>query len=371
MAALKAVAISVRKLVTNEVSMTPNPAGLKNIDHLEFTVADLSCATSTLFNEMGFQLTAENSDSRLLSQGQVRFLIKADRDDNSHPNKYFKAHGEGVSKISFQVENVERALDVTLKNGAKLMQDFKVVETEAGVTKTAAIQGFGDVLNEFVERPSSQFRPGFKAVGEDHKAKPLKTRVSRIDHLTNNVPKGQMEHWVEFYKRTYGFVETRYFDIKGSKTGLNSKVVQLADNSIIIPINEPEKEGGKSQIQEFLDVHKGPGVQHIALMTPDIISTVSELRARGLKYLDVPATYYEAIPQRPFKVTEDLKVLEDLRLLVDGDKDGYLLQIFSETCVGPLFFEYIQRKNHWGFGNGNFQALFDAIERDQMKRGYL
>jgi 4-hydroxyphenylpyruvate dioxygenase len=257
-----------------------------------------------------------------------------------------------------------------MKNGAKLITDLKVEQTEAGVTKTAAIQGFGDVLNEFVERPTTQFRPDLKVV-ENAQAKTLKTRVSRIDHLTNNVPKGQMEHWVEFYKRTYGFVETRYFDIKGSKTGLNSKVVQLSDNSIIIPINEPEKEGGKSQIQEFLDVHKGSGVQHIALMTPDIISTVAELRSRGLKYLDVPSTYYEAIPQRPFQVTEDLKILEDLRLLVDGDKDGYLLQIFSETCIGPLFFEYIQRKNHWGFGNGNFQALFDAIERDQMKRGYL
>jgi 4-hydroxyphenylpyruvate dioxygenase len=180
-----------------------------------------------------------------------------------------------------------------------------------------------------------------------------------------------MDHWVDFYKRTYGFVETRYFDIKGTKTGLNSKVVQLLDNSIMIPINEPEREGGKSQIQEFLDVHKGPGVQHIALMTPDIISTVAELRERDVKFLNVPSTYYEAIVNRPFKVTEDLSILEKLNLLVDGDPEGYLLQIFSDTYIGPLFFEYIQRKNHWGFGNGNFQALFDAIERDQMKRGYL
>jgi len=238
-------------------------------------------------------------------------------------------------------------------------------------TKTAAIQGFGDVVNEFVERPAGEFRPGFEPLGNDPLARPLKTRVSRIDHLTNNVPKGQMDHWVEFYKRTYGFVETRYFDIKGSKTGLNSKVVQLADNSIIIPINEPEKEGGKSQIQEFLDTHKGPGVQHIALMTPDIISTVGELRQRNCSFLEVPSTYYEDIPKRPFSVTEDLAVLEELKLLVDGDQEGYLLQIFSQTCIGPLFFEYIQRKNHWGFGNGNFQALFDSIERDQIRRGYI
>lgn len=351
--------------------MTQNPAGLKSIDHLEFTVDNLNSPTMKLFSTMGFVKTAETQDSKLFTQGQVRFLVKADQNETSLSRQYFKAHGEGVSKISFQVESVEKALDITLKNGAKLIHDLRVEETSFGVTKTAAIQGFGDVVNEFVERPASEFRPGFKTLDQDSLAQPLKTRVSRIDHLTNNVPKGQMDHWVDFYKRTYGFVETRYFDIKGTKTGLNSKVVQLLDNSIIIPINEPEREGGKSQIQEFLDVHKGPGVQHIALMTPDIISTVAELRERNIQFLNVPSTYYEAIPNRPFKVTEDLQVLEKLNLLADGDKDGYLLQIFSDTYIGPLFFEYIQRKNHWGFGNGNFQALFDAIERDQMKRGYL
>ncbi len=351
--------------------MSQNPAGLKNIDHLEFTVDSFDSPTVKLFTTMGFTQTAESQDSRLFSQGQVRFLVKGSTEPTSLSRKYFKAHGEGVSKISFQVESVEKALDITLKNGAKLLQDFKTIETEHGKTKTASIQGFGDVVNEFVERPATEFRPGFRNVDRDPKAQPLRTRVSRIDHLTNNVPKGQMDHWVEFYKRTYGFVETRYFDIKGSKTGLNSKVVQLQDNSIIIPINEPEKENGKSQIQEFLDIHKGPGVQHIALMTPDIISTVEELRSRDVKFLEVPATYYEDIPKRPFKVEEDIKILERLKLLTDGDADGYLLQIFSETYIGPVFFEYIQRKNHWGFGNGNFQALFDAIERDQMKRGYL
>jgi 4-hydroxyphenylpyruvate dioxygenase len=351
--------------------MMQNPAGLKSIDHLEFTVDDLSSPTVKLFHTMGFVKTAEKSGAQLFTQGQVRFLVTADKTETARSRQYLRAHGEGVSKISFQVESVERALEITLKNGAKLLQDLKREETAEGVTVTGAIQGFGDVVNEFVERPAQLFRPGFIAVESDTHARPLATRVSRIDHLTNNVPKGQMDHWVEFYKRTYGFVETRYFDIKGSKTGLNSKVVQLADNSIIIPINEPEREGGKSQIQEFLDVHKGPGVQHIALMTPDIISTVGELRERQIQFLDVPSTYYEDLPKRPFKITEDIATLERLKLLADGDEQGYLLQIFSQTCIGPLFFEYIQRKNHWGFGNGNFQALFDAIERDQMKRGYL
>lgn len=351
--------------------MSQNLAGLKNIDHLEFTVDSLQSPTVKLFTTMGFTQTAQSQDSRLYTQGQVRFLVTASKDENNLARKYYSAHGEGVSKISFAVESVEKALDVTLRNGAKLIQDLKIEKTEHGTTKTASIQGFGDVVNEFVERPQHEFRPGYKMLDQDSSGHPLKTRVSRIDHLTNNVPKGQMDHWVEFYKRTYGFVETRYFDIKGTKTGLNSKVVQLADNSIIIPINEPEIENGKSQIQEFLDLHKGPGVQHIALMTPDIISTVGELKERDIRFLNVPDTYYDLIPSRPFTVTEDLDVLRKINLLVDGDKDGYLLQIFSETYIGPLFFEYIQRKNHWGFGNGNFQALFDAIERDQEKRGYL
>jgi len=349
-----------------------NPAGLKSIDHLEFTVDKLDSSTPKLFSTMGFTRVANDSESELYTQGQIRFLVKAAKDSNDLTRKYLNAHGEGVSKISFQVESVEKALEVTLKNGAKLIHDFKIRETEEGIFKTASIQGFGDVINEFVERPTQFFRPGFKEMGNDSQARPLSTRVSRIDHLTNNVPKGQMDHWVDFYKRTYGFVETRYFDIKGSKTGLNSKVVQLEDNSIIIPINEPEKEGGKSQIQEFLDLHKGPGVQHIALMTPDIISTVSELQKREVKFMSAPPeTYYEGLPNRPFKVSEDIKTLQNMGLLADGDEEGYLLQIFSDTCIGPLFFEYIQRKNHWGFGNGNFQALFDAIERDQIKRGYL
>jgi 4-hydroxyphenylpyruvate dioxygenase len=351
--------------------MSQNPAGLKNIDSLEFTVDSKNSPTFKLFHTLGFSQTAESRDSVLFTQGQVRFLVNFSKDENDHSRKYYKAHGEGVSKISFQVESVEKALERTLKNGAKLVHDLKIEESVNGMTKTAAIQGFGDVLNEFVERPNNEFRPGFKNIEIDVQARPLTTRISRIDHLTNNVPKGQMDHWVEFYKRTYGFLETRYFDIKGTKTGLNSKVVQLADNSIIIPINEPDKEGGKSQIQEFLDVHKGPGVQHIAFMTPDIISTITDLREREIRFLNVPSTYYDAIPNRPFKVTEDLKVLEKLNLLVDGDEQGYLLQIFSDTYIGPLFFEYIQRKNHWGFGNGNFQALFDAIERDQLKRGYI
>ena len=354
-----------------------NPLGLKAIDHFEITCDNLKTPTHELIRRLGFTQThwGDKKDVVVFNQGQITFTLNSNTDPESQSRKYFNDHGEGVSKISFLVDNVEHALSEAVKRGAKEVQNVQSTVDAKGVYKTAAIQGFGDVVNEFVERPSGAFRSHYYRLPQDPDATPLSTRCSRIDHFTNNVPKGEMDHWVDFYKRIYGFVETRYFDIKGVKTGLQSKVVQLADNSIIIPINEPEAEDGKSQIQEFLDRHNGAGVQHIALMTPDIISTIADLQERDIKFLDIPSTYYEDIPARGekggFKVTEDLSILEKHKLLIDGDTDGYLLQIFSDTYIGPLFFEYIQRKGHWGFGEGNFQALFDAIERDQIARGYL
>lgn len=350
-----------------------NPLGILDVDHLEFTCDSLTTKTRELFYTQGFAKTAKShcGNNELFTQGQIKFLLTQNPDKNAHSRKYFNAHGEGVSKMSFKVKNVEQAIETAVKRGAEAVGDLKVEETPEGLIKTACIKGFGDVLNEFVERPATAFRSGYEALENDPEARPLKVRVSRIDHLTNNVPYGEMEHWVEFYQRVYGFKQTRYFDIKGEKTGLNSKVVQLENNKVIIPINQPKEPGKKDQIQEFLEEHKGAGVQHIALMTPDAISTCTELAGRGMNFLDIPHTYYEDIPNRPFEVEEELDILEKAQLLVDGDEEGYLLQNFTKTYIGPLFFEYIQRKNHWGFGEGNFQALFDSIERDQMQRGYL
>ncbi|EQC50236.1 4-hydroxyphenylpyruvate dioxygenase [Bacteriovorax sp. BSW11_IV] len=350
-----------------------NPLGILAIDHLEFTCDSLGTKTKELFYTMGFAKTAQNTEleTELFTQGQVRFLLSASTNKETHSRKYFDLHGEGVSTMSFLVEDAEHAITEAAKRGAEVVSPLKTVETADGVFRTASIKGFGDVLNEFVERPRESFRPNYESIENDPKAKPLRSRVARIDHLTNNVPKGEMTKWVEFYKRVYGMEVTRYFDIKGAKTGLQSEVVQLANSAVIIPINEPDADNGKSQIQEFLDLHKGSGVQHIALTCGDIITTVMDLRERGMKFLNIPHTYYEDIPKRGLNVTEDVNVLEEAQLLVDGDSEGYLIQNFSETYVGPLFFEYIQRKKHYGFGEGNFQALFDAIERDQMKRGYL
>ncbi len=350
-----------------------NPLGIIEIDHLEFTCDKINSKTKDLFYTLGFERTYENTgyQSELFTQGQVRFLLNANEDEHSHSRKYFNNHGEGVSKISFLVEDCDHALKTALHRGAEVVHEVQKVESEYGVYKIAQIKGFGEVLNELVERPRTYFRPEYFKVENDKNVRPLINNFTRIDHLTNNVPKGEMDKWVQFYKDIYGFVETRYFDIKGLKTGLLSKVVQLKNNSVIIPINEPDTNDSQSQIQEFLDLHNGPGVQHIALFCPDIISTIGDLIDRGLKFLDIPHTYYEDVPKRNLKVTEDLAVLEKLKILVDGDPEGYLLQIFSKTYIGPSFFEFIQRKKHMGFGEGNFQALFDSIERDQRQRGYL
>ncbi len=345
-----------------------NPLGILSIDHLEFCCENLNTPTKDLFYNMGFLKVAQTKNRELFTQGQIRFLISAK--DKGHDREYFKKHGEGVSTISFLVKDAEEAISQAIKRGAKLAEDFKVREDQYGLYKTAAIYGVGDILNQFVERPKENFRPEFTPTS-DTKSHPLTARCSRIDHLTNNVPKGEMEKWVDFYQSIYGFKTTRYFDIKGEKTGLLSKVVQLKNGSIIIPINEPDTSNGKSQIQEFIDLHKGAGVQHIACSTAKIIETISQLRERGIKFLKIPKTYYQDIPNRGFSVDEEIETLEKLQLLVDGDEKGYLIQIFSKTYIGPLFFEIIQRKNHFGFGEGNFQALFDAIEREQTQRGYL
>ena len=354
--------------------ITPqNPLGLLAIDHLEFTCNSLQSPTRRLFYSLGLYKTFENKpkNTELFTQGQIRFVLCADREENAPSRIYFNKHGEGVSKISFLVEDAEHAFTEVKKRGGKILSDLLVENSSHGAYKIFSIAGVGDVTNEFVQRPMEYFRPDFVQVDIDKNANPLPSRLARIDHLTNNVPRGEMEKWVEFYQRIYGFKTTRYFDIRGKKTGLESKVVQLEDGSIIIPINWPRENDSKSQIQEFLDLHKGAGVQHIAMSTPHIIDTVATLQERGIQFLSIPPTYYEDIPNRGFSIQEDIGILQKRQLLVDGDEQGYLIQNFTNTYIGPLFFEIIQRKNHFGFGEGNFQALFDAIERDQMERGHL
>ena len=318
-------------------STANNPLGLTGIDHLEFCCSDLNTPTSKLFEKFGFVRTKQNNsnDLALYEQGQIKFILNSKKETHAH--QYLQKHNEGVSSMAFRVENCDHAINTAIQRGAQLIDDLQIVETEFGKIKTASIQGFGDVKNIFIERPHEIIDPCLEDCDAETKT-PLTTRMARIDHLTNNVPRGELEHWVNFYDQIYGFKVTRYFDIKGQKTGLESKVVQSEDNSIIIPINEPAENDTKGQIQEFLDRHNGAGVQHIALTTPDIVSTISDLRSRDISFLNVPDTYYEDIPQRDFVVTEEIEKLRQNKILVDGDPEGYLLQIFTDTYVVPFIF---------------------------------
>jgi 4-hydroxyphenylpyruvate dioxygenase len=356
-----------------------NPLGLVGLDYLEFTTNKKKGPLHELFLTFGLKPVSwkqeAEQESLLFSHQDVHFLLTSHREAaNSHSQRYFQQHGEGVSTMAFRVQDAGHALEEAKRRGAKEVLPLKTTQTPAGPLRWGGIQGFGDVWNLFVERPRSahDFFPGYTPYpNAQQEQRSLSSPCLRIDHLTNNVPKGELEKWVAFYQQIFGMKVTRYFDIKGMKTGLESKVVQTPNGQVIIPINEPDTDHSKSQIQEFLDVHKGPGVQHIALTTTNILSTVEELKKRGVEFLSVPSTYYELLAGRGIHPTESLEDLSAQKILLDGDEEGYLLQIFSKNVVGASFFEIIQRKNHHGFGEGNFQALFDAIERDQMQRGYL
>jgi len=353
---------------------TANPLGVERIDHFQMT--GTIDRLEPLYRRLGFARVASGRApwGRLLHLRQNRMdVLILEADDTHRAGQYFQAHGEGVCAINFQVEDLDTALDRARQAGAKVMVEAETHRIGAGTLRFAAIKGVGDVLNYLVERRGE---PG--AFWPDLKPDPglplCAPGLVRADHLTNNVGKGQMDDLVAFYERVFGFTVTRTFDIHGQLgTGLRSKVVQSSNNRVIIPINEPTD--AKSQIQEFVQRHKGCGVQHIAMSTNDIQATLRVLNAQGFSFLKVPATYYELLPARiekgGYRVTENLKDLQALGIQVDGDETGYLLQIFSEDQIGPLFFEIIQRRGNLGFGEGNFQALYDSIELDQKRRGVL
>ena len=354
--------------------VAPNPLGLERIDHFQMT--GTIDRLEPLYRRLGFARVASGRApwGRLLHLRQNRMdVLILEADDTHRAGQYYQTHGEGVCAINFLVEDLEAALDRAREAGAKVMVEPEAHRIGAGTVKFAAIKGVGDVLNYLVERRG---KPGafWPDLGPDPGLPLCAPGLVRADHLTNNVGPGQLDGLVAFYGRVFGFQVTRTFDIHGHLgTGLRSKVVQSANNRVIIPINEPTD--AKSQIQEFVKRHNGPGVQHIAMSTNSITESVRVLMAQGINFLRVPDTYYELLPGRiekdGYKVTEDLAELRELGIQVDGDGTGYLLQIFSEDQIGPLFFEIIQRRGNMGFGEGNFQALYDSIELDQKRRGVL
>lgn len=343
-----------------------NPLGLDGIDFIEFASPD-ERILETMMERMGMTLVAKhkNKPMRLYRQGDVSFVINSDA--NSFCAKFAREHGPSACSTGFRVENAREAFLGAVERGAKAYNDES---GKSGFSGIFAIYGIGDSLIYFIDKygKSGDIFDDWNWTTVDHH--PIGKGLKIIDHLTNNVPKGEMQKWCDFYVNIFKFSERRYFDIKGKATGLISKVMRSPCGKFSIPINEPQD--SKSQIQEYLDEYKGSGIQHIALLTGDIVASVDSLMQEGIEFLKSPIdTYYAKLPVRLPNMREDIPPLKKLGILADGDDKGYLLQIFTKNQVGPIFLEIIQRQGHDGFGDGNFQALFDAIEEDQRARGVL
>lgn len=360
---------------------------VNRLDHIEFAALHLN-GLEGLFRRLGFVTTQRREtpelQQHLMVQGKIRFLLSEGK-PGTFAHTYATTHGEGVCSLAFASENPAETLKTAISRGAQQAAAPATTEekVEGGDVKvtSAAIRSFGDVRATFLNRTGhwqgkelgafdvdAPFGPGFRYTGE--KPDPnASCGLLSVDHLTNNVEMGTMDKWSDFYKKVYGWIETRYFDIRAEQTGLFSRVLQSPDGGVKIPVNEAKE--AKSQVQEFIDRHKGAGVQHIALTTTDIRKTVREMGKRGFKFLKMTPKYYDEVRVRLKGVNEDVASLEELDILADGDAKGYLLQIFTEDQIGPFFFEIIQRKSHAGFGEGNFKALFEAIEMDQKRRGVL
>ena len=339
---------------------------LDGLDFIEYASPEPE-KLEALFTQLGFIKTAKHNKKEvfLYQQGDIQFVINQEKD--SFAEDFMKARKSPcVCAIAFRVRiPAKQALEILVSRGAKLVP-------KDPSHSFPAIYGVGDSLIYLVEdyqKGSNHWLKSFSFTGQS----PKKPYLLNLDHLTNNVPTGEMDRWCDFYSQLFDFTERRFFDIQGLKTGLLSKVMKSPCNSISIPINEPadNEKGKKSQIQEYLDEYHGAGIQHIALLTRDMIPAIEHLRKKGLKFLESPATYYEVLKDRLPVLKENVQDLQRNHILADGDEKTYLLQIFTKNVIGPIFFEIIERHGHEGFGEGNFQALFDAIERDQIQRGYL
>jgi 4-hydroxyphenylpyruvate dioxygenase len=344
-----------------------NPMGTDGFEFVEYTAPDPR-QLGALFETMGFRAVARHrsKDVTLYRQGEINFIVNAEPD--SFAQAFAKVHGPSVCAIAFRVADAAAAYKRAVELGAK------------GVPGTGgpmelnipAIQGIGGSLIYLVDRygDHSIYDVDFEYFeGED--AAPAGAGLVTIDHLTHNVHRGRMNEWSDFYTKLFNFREIRYFDIEGKLTGLRSRAMTSPCGKIRIPINESADD--KSQIEEYLRAYKGEGIQHIALGTEDIYTTIERLRDLGVEFLDPPPdTYYEMLAERLPGHGEDVERLKRDHLLIDGAPGGgLLLQIFTKTVIGPIFFEVIQRKGDEGFGEGNFRALFESIERDQIKRGVL
>ena len=362
---------------------------LLGTDYVEFYVGNAKQAAHFYKTSFGFQSYAyagletglTDRVSYVLKQDKIRLVLTTALTSDSPIGEHVKKHGDGVKVVALWVEDARQAYEETVKRGAKSFLEPTVEKDENGETVRAGIYTYGETVHMFVERKNYNgiFLPGFQAWESDYNPAPVGLKF--IDHMVGNVGWGEMNTWVKWYEDVMGFVNFLSFDDKQIHTeysALMSKVMSNGNGRIKFPINEPAKGNKRSQIEEYLDFYEGPGVQHIAVATDDIIKTVGELRARGIEFLPPPPqAYYDEIPARLGShmdmMKEDIKELQKLSILVDADEEGYLLQIFTKPVEDrpTLFFEIIQRMGAKGFGAGNFKALFESIEREQAKRGTL
>lgn len=347
---------------------TENYCGLRGIEFVEYSAPDAPWLNK-LFTAFGFSKLKRHQQKDILyyNQNDIHFIIN--NEPGSYAVQFAREHGPSICAMGWRVDDAQKAYDMAIARGAKAADhvDYRNIETNE---KRLAIKGIGDSLIYFIDdfkNGACYAHMGFVALDEPEIVE--KKGFTVIDHLTNNVYKGTMAAWADFYKNIFGFTEVRYFDIRGVKTGLTSYALRSPDGSFCIPINEGTE--ASSQINEYLNEYKGPGVQHLAFLTDDIIKSLNALEGSGIETLDIDDEYYQEVFHRVTQVSEDKKEIQRLGILVDGDKEGYLLQIFTKNLIGPIFIEIIQRKNHFAFGEGNFGALFRSIERDQQKRGVL
>ncbi|MCP3103869.1 4-hydroxyphenylpyruvate dioxygenase [Myxococcus sp. K15C18031901] len=350
------------------VSAAENPLGLNGFEFVEFTSPDID-AMVKLVERLGFTAYSRHPTKNVVryKQGDINLLINSDAAGQAAD--FRAAHGPSANAMAFRVANARAAYEMALERGAKAADPA----TSSLGEGFYVLQGIGGSLLYLVDRYGAQgsiYDTWVQIPGAEEAEARNSVGLESLDHLTHNVRRGQMRTWSTFYNRVFGFTEQKYFDIKGQATGLFSQAMIAPDQAIRIPLNESQDE--KSQIEEFIREYKGEGIQHLALSTQDIYGTVEKLRARGVDLQDTLDAYYDLVDQRIPEHGEDLERMRKNRILIDGNQqEGLLLQIFTENLFGPIFFEIIQRKGNEGFGNGNFQALFESIELDQIRRGVI
>jgi 4-hydroxyphenylpyruvate dioxygenase len=358
---------------------------LEGWDHIEFWVGNAKQTAYFYEHAFGFTRTAyagpetgvRDRASYLLEQGDIRFVVTSGLRADSEITRFACSHGDGVKDVALRVPSASEAYRQAVQRGARGIVEPHWVDDEYGRVELSAIAAYGENMHTFVNRGdySGPYLPGYKAVADNGRAEPG-IGLRAIDHVVGNVELGRMNYWVEYYEKALGFTEMIHFSDEAISTeysALMSKVMTDGEGKIKFPINEPAEGKRKSQIEEYLDFYGGPGVQHVALASDNIVGTVEELQRRGVGFLNTPDVYYDDVADRVGEIDEAWDDLRRLRVLADRDDDGYLLQIFTKTAQDrpTLFFEVIERHGARGFGEGNFKALFEAIEREQALRGNL